>query len=153
MQARKGGIMDPGIEATLAQLTFDTNKGQAVRYATSALSAPTIDIESRLNALFALASFNFSQKRPAKSLEYLDELIRIRRSASDWEMRGLCQLQLRKRELAIESLRTAVSIDPELLPVHDILARLYADVGQASDSAHHRRHVRRLQAIFRDRRP
>ncbi len=153
MQARKGGLVDPGIEATLAQLTFDTNKGQAVRHATSALSAPTIDIESRLNALFALASFNFSQKRPAKSLEYLDELIRIRRSASDWEMRGLCQLQLRKRELAIESLRTAVSIDPELLPVHDILARLYADVGQASDSAHHRRHVRRLQAIFRDRRP
>ena len=153
MRAQEGGLVDPDIEATLAQLTFDTNKGQAVRYAASALKSPTIDIESRLNALFALASYNFSQKRPKKSLEYLDELIRIRRSASDWEMRGLCQLQLRNRELAIESLRTAVSIDPELLPVHDILSRLYADVGLSADSARHRRQVRRLQTIFRDRRP
>ena len=152
LQVHKDGLSDPDVEATLAQLLFATNPKQAVRHADTALKAPTINVESQLNALYALASHYHSQHRPGKSLEYLDQLIQIRRSASDWEMRGLCQLQQRKLPAAIESLQTAVAIDPELLPAHDLLARLFDDLGKKTESARHRRRVRRLQAIFRGRR-
>ncbi len=153
LQVHNDGLDDPDVEATLAQLLFADNKNQAVRHAAAALKNPAIGVESRLNALYALASHHHSQNRPRKSLEYLDQLIRIRRSASDWEMRGLCQLQQREFQAAIESLQTAVAIDPELLPAHDLLSRLYGDLGKKTESARHRRRVRRLQAIFRGRRP
>ena len=152
LQVHKDGLSDPDVEATLAQLLFATNPNQAVRHAEAALKNPTIKVESRLNALYALASHHHSRRRPEKSLEYLDQLIRIRRSALDWEMRGLCQLQQRKLPAAIQSLETAVTIDPELLPAHDLLARLYDDLGKKTESARHRRRIRRLQAIFRSRR-
>ena len=152
LQVRKNGLVDPDVEATLAQLLFETSKDQAVGHAAAALENPAIGIESRLNALYALASHHHSRNRPGKSLEYLEQLIRIRRSASDWEMRGMCQLQQRKYQAAIESLQTAVAINPELLPAHDILSRLYDDLGKTTESARHRRRVRRLQVIFRSRR-
>jgi len=152
LQVQKNGLGDPDVEATLAQLLFETRPDQAVRHAAAALENPAISIESRLNALFALASHHHSQNRPGKSLEYLDQLIRIRRSASDWEMRGLCQLQQREFKAAIQSLQTAVTINPELLPAHDILSRLHNDLGNKTASARHRRRVRLLQTIFRDRR-
>ena len=152
-QTHRAGLSDSDVDATLAQLLFADDTSRAIRHAASALEDPDIGVESRLNSLYALASHFHSRNRPDASLRYLDQLIQMRRSASDWELRGLCQLQQRKIQAAIASLETAVAIDPELLPAHDLLAQLYDDQGLRAQSAGHRRKVRRLREVFRSRKP
>lgn len=153
LQSQNEGLGDPDVDATLAQLLFPTRPVEAIGFARAALENPRLDIESRLNALFALASYHQRQKQPRRALEYLDELIGLRRSAADWELRALCLLQQRDIPATVQALETAIGIDPELLPARDLLARLYRDQGKPGLSDSQRRLVRRLTEQFRKRDP
>lgn len=151
MKSRNQGLRDPEVDATLAQLLFFNQPGEAVGHAKTALEDPGLSIESRLNALFALASDHQQQRRPTQALRYLDELTRLRRSAADWELRALCLLQQQDTTQALRALETAVAIDPELLPARKLLIRLYRERGNQVELAHQQELVRGLTRLLRAR--
>ena len=151
LQSQREGLADPDVDATLAQLLFPTRPVEAIGFARAALTNPQLGVESRLNALFALASYHQRQKQPRRALEYLDKLITLRRSAADWELRALCFLEQRDIPATIQALETAIGIDPELLPARNLLARLYRDQGKSDLSDQQRQLVRQLTEQFRKR--
>jgi len=149
LQSQQDGLGDPDVHATLAQLLFQKEPLRAVSYARIALEQPTLNIESRLNALFALASHHHSRKQPKQALAHLDQLTRLRRSASDWELRALCLLQQRDLTAAINALETAIGIDPNLLPARNLLAQLYKDQRQFELANTQKQILRRLAQFLR----
>jgi hypothetical protein len=151
LKSRSQGLRDPEVDATLAQLLFFNKPTEAVDYARTALKAPELSIESRLNALFALASHHQQQQRPREALRHLDELTKLRRSAADWELRALCLLQQRDTSQALRALETAVAIDPELLPARKLLIQLYREQGNRDKLANQEELVERLTRLLRAR--
>jgi tetratricopeptide (TPR) repeat protein len=149
LQSQQDGLGDPDVHATLAQLLFQKEPLRAVSHARIALEQPTLNIESRLNALFALASHHHSRKQPKQALVYLDQLTQLRRSASDWELRALCLLQQRDLTAAINALETAIGIDPNLLQARNMLAQLYMDKRQFELANTQKRILRRLAQFLR----
>jgi len=151
LQSQREGLNDPEVHATLAQLLFQKEPDQAVSHARIALKQPKLSIEPRLNALFALSSHHQSRQQPELALGYLDELIRLRRSASDWELRALCLLQKRDLPATIKALETAIGINPELLSARDLLARLYKNQQQFQRADNQKKLLRRMAERRRSR--
>ncbi|MFP6701343.1 MAG: hypothetical protein VB861_06325, partial [Planctomycetaceae bacterium] len=139
---------DPDVHATLAQLLFQNEPLRAVSHARIALEQPTLKIEPRLNALFALTNHHHSRKQPKQALVYLDQLTRLRRSSIDWELRALCLLQQRDLTATINALETAIGIDPNLLLARNLLVQLYEGQRQFELANTQKQIIRRLDQFL-----
>jgi hypothetical protein len=148
LQSQQDGLGDPDVHATLAQLLFQNEPLRAVSHARIALEQPTLKIEPRLNALFALANHHHSRKQPKQALVHLDQLTRLRRSSFDWELRALCLLQQRDLTATINALETAIGIDPNLLLARNLLVQLYEGQRQFELANTQKQIIRRLDQFL-----
>lgn len=146
---RRRGLSDGNVNGTLAQLYWETDKGEAVRRATEALTDPLLSVEGRINALFALASHHFEQQRVAEAVKFIGLLTRLRRHSADWVLLGDCELTRGDLAAASQAYAQAVTIQPNLVPVHEQLVRLYRQTGDSSRADRHQEIARRIEAVVK----
>lgn len=144
---RKQGLREGDVDGTLAQLYWGTDQLEAVICAQNALKDPTLPIEGRLNALFALASYHFEQQRVPEAISAIRELTRLRRHSADWVLLGDCEVLRGDRAAAIKAFAMAVTIQPNMVPVHEQLALLYRQAGDSSNADRHQEIARRIKAV------
>jgi tetratricopeptide (TPR) repeat protein len=141
------GLRDGEVDATLAHLAWGTDPALACRFAQTALESPLLSAESRVNALFALASNRSQNKQYEEAVRYVDELTKIRRHSADWSLLGDCRLALGDAKGAVEAFEAAVAINPNLVPIRETLCRLYQQQGNSARVAKHRRIIEKITAI------
>ncbi|MBP88323.1 MAG: hypothetical protein CMJ64_16675 [Planctomycetaceae bacterium] len=146
LQTREMGLREGNVDANLAHLLWSTNQAAANHYAAAALQSPSLSPQSRINALFAVASYRKLAGQREQAIRFATELTQIRRHPADWWLIGDCHLALGNGERAIRAYETAVAINPNLIPIHENLCRLHEEQGNATQVAKHRHLLERLEA-------
>ncbi|MBP88313.1 MAG: hypothetical protein CMJ64_16625 [Planctomycetaceae bacterium] len=147
LRTREMGLREGNVDATLAHLFWGEDPARASRFAASALESPLLSAESRVNALFALASNRRQNKQYEEAIRFVDELTKIRRHSADWSLLGDCRLALGDTRGAVEAFETAVAINPNLVPIHETLCWLYQQQGNLARVERHRHIIERISAI------
>ena len=119
----------------------------ATRFAESALDSPRLSAASRVNALYALASYRSQNRQYQEAIRFVDELTQIRRHSADWSLLGDCRLALGDARGAVEAFEKAVAINPNLVPIRETLCWLYQQQGNSARVERHRRIIERISAI------
>ena len=146
LETRGMGLREGNVDANLAQLLWNTDQAAANRYAAAALQSPSLSPQSRINALYAAASHGKLTGEYTEAIRFATELTQMRRHPADWWLIADCQLALKKPSEAIRAYEMAVSINPNLIPIHERLCRLYEEQGNATQLDKHRHLIRRLHA-------
>jgi predicted Zn-dependent protease len=103
--------------------------------------------ENRDLLLIAATSLRHLRRVP-EAMAMLDRLERLQPAFSRLHQeRGLCYVQLKDAQNAIEALLRAVNINPALPASWSMLARLYGMVGDAANAATAAEHVETLKAL------
>lgn len=134
---RSAGLRDGGLDAGLAQLSFDLKVGNALEYAESALTHADLAGQSRCDALLVRAQVLAAQGETAEAVESLRELTQLRRYVFDWLFLANYTRDLGQEQLAREALVQATRINPRQWDVHRHLAGYYREHGDADRARWH----------------
>jgi len=132
------GLVDPEVDAALAQVVLPHDPRAARDFATNALKSKSLSARSRVNSLYAIAAELSLQKRFHEASPVLEQLTRMRRNAADWMPIGAMRLASRDLPGAIKAFETAVAIDPNFVEIHKLLAQCYEQIGEDEKAAHSR---------------
>jgi hypothetical protein len=93
----------------------------------------------RSNALFLIADYYFEQRRYVEAIIALDALSGLRRHSVQWQLRAQCEQALEHEHGVVESLLTAVTINPRNPTAHRFLASHFRKLGNTSRAEWHER--------------
>jgi predicted CXXCH cytochrome family protein len=136
------GLRDAELDAALAQLCFEAKTGEAVKFATSALSYPDLAGQSRCDALFVISQDRASRGDHAGAMTALREITQLRRYGMDWLLLGDYAKALGDMPAAIEAYQTVVRITPRHPQVQQYLAEYFRRQGDADRAAFHEQRAR-----------
>ena len=137
--AVQAGLRDPVVDWALAEIA--SNEGRthaAVQLAEQVLAAEPQPTDERTEALRLVALDHFREHRFAQARGPLEELIRVRRNATDWFYFGLCVHSLGRSDQAIEALERSLEIEPAQAGSHAALAAIYTSLGDSRLAEVHR---------------
>jgi hypothetical protein len=137
--ARRVGLRDPYLEASLARLRFDLRMDGVLPHAETALKMPGLVGQDRCNALYLRADELARQGKHTDALASLRELTTLRRHPSDWLLVAECERAVGNSSAADAALETAVVINPRLWKVHEYFAEQYERQGESRRAVWHRK--------------
>ena len=123
----------------LAQSYLRQNPQRALELANQALANPELPPDARIKALFALSDSYLVLGNFQAAIPPLQELVKLRRQASDWLLLAFCQLQLQKIPEALEAAKVAAEIRPDRPNHHALLAELYGRQNETELAAKHKK--------------
>jgi Flp pilus assembly protein TadD len=140
------GLPDPETTAALAQLYWNKDSDAATVYAWRAFQTPGLSTTARVPVLFRLAVAAMQDGAFDMAGRRLEELVHLRRDASDWYFLGQCYLEQGQTERALPALKQALAIRPDRYATHVGLAEVYRRLGQMDRAQEHQDKARWLRA-------
>src|SRR5262249_21725197 len=114
-----------------------TDPDRAGAYAEEALRAPDLTPEGRARALAVLSDYRLRENDFPAAIRLLEDLVRRRRYAEDWQPLGFADLGDHRPEKAPAALRQAWPIRPTRPDVHAALAGVYGQLGEPGSARDH----------------
>ncbi len=108
------GLRDPTVDAKLARLLFEANRGSALAVAERTVGYPDVTPSDRSAALFVVGAERLRGGRPADALTAFRELVTLRRHPHDWLLTAECEKQLGHAAAAAAAVDAAARINPRL---------------------------------------
>jgi predicted CXXCH cytochrome family protein len=136
-EVKASGLQDGMVDSGLARVRYRLNLPEVAEYAEAALRDPELSAEFRCYSLFILADQYHRQGRDLEAIPLLKQLGELRRDAPQWLLRAECERAIGNQAAMEESLQAAVRIDPRLWHVHQALAEIYQNKGDAQRAAFH----------------
>jgi predicted CXXCH cytochrome family protein len=133
------GLREGPLSASIASLRFDLQLGGVVSYANDALADGELAGMDRSNALFLIADTLYREGRFQETLEVLKPLNQLRRHSVHWLRKAQCEEALQRQDEMVESLETALRINPRIAEAHRFLADYYRKKGNSSRAEWHQR--------------
>ena len=138
---------DPPVTAALSRFSQALNQPEAAaHFAAETLQSGRVDPKSRINSLTFMAHYDFENRRFAAARATIDQLLKFRRFAGDWELSGRCRLQSGDIAGAAGDFRHAIEINPFEPGVHVRLAEACEQLGDISSAKDQRSIAERLMA-------
>ncbi len=148
LQLYKDGVRDPNVAVTLAHVYLNSNMLPAARQlARQSVGEQIPGSRAYAGAAEVLAKIALREQDNREALKWFQELTRVRRVSGDHFMLGVCQLNAGNVDEAVSALEQALRIDPALLPAHEDLQRIFAEMGAGPRSRAHGRAVKALRAL------
>ena len=147
-ELRADGMIDPEVDAALARLCWRVDAARTEELARSVLQGEQATPESRVTALFTLATTLTDDGRDAEASGYLEELVRLRLYSEDWYLLSVCRLRGGDPAGALEAALWAAELSPRFPQLQEHLAELYVLSGQGPEAAEARRRAARLRECF-----
>jgi hypothetical protein len=110
--AYAAGLRDANTLAALAECYRALDPARAADFARQALATPGVTAEIKAGALRVLAEVEVMARNYAAAAAELEELVRLRRTADDWRLLGMCYLSLNQPQKGLGPLQKALEIRP-----------------------------------------
>ncbi|MEM9589428.1 MAG: cytochrome c3 family protein, partial [Planctomycetota bacterium] len=134
---RQGQNADRDGRLKLAQLALSARQSDlALQVAESILTDDVPDDIEQAVALEILARLESGRGNVAIAEEYYNQLIRRRQNANDYYSLALCRLSSDDIDGCIELAEKALSLKPDLIPAHEMLAELLSTVRPQQATRH-----------------
>jgi predicted CXXCH cytochrome family protein len=137
---RAKGLREPALDVAIARLHFTAGADDAAELAATALTAGGLDPQDRCDALFLVADGLARAGRYREAIPKLRELATLRRHSVQMLLLADCERKIGEPGY-IQTLESAVRINPRLVRVHAHLADHYRDRGDAAKADYHRKRV------------
>jgi tetratricopeptide (TPR) repeat protein len=137
-------LHDPEAAVALADLSLEKDRDLATTYARQALQAKDISAEARGSSLLILAKVAMQDRQFEVASRWLEEVVRLQRSANDWYFLGLCYLEQGQPARALPALQQSLAIRPDSSAVHARLAQAYYRLGNLRQANEHQEKARWL---------
>lgn len=131
---RARGLIDPEVDAALARLFWRVDPAKTRALAESILTHADATPESRVTALFTLATTRLDQRDASGALPLLEELVTRRLSSEDWYLLSTSRRALGDIAGAVAAAERAAELAPQFPQLHDHLASLYEQVQQPAEA-------------------
>ena len=133
------GLQDPQLLSALADLSQGTNPSVAGQLARQALESDAeLTALDRANSLGILGNSLIAAGKLDEAIPVLQRLVTIHHNPVAWLQLSQCQMSTGDTPGAIAAAEQAVKIGAHRAEVHDLLARLYQQAGQAPKARRHR---------------
>ncbi len=133
------GLQDPQLLSALADLSQATNPPIAGQLARRALESDAeLTALDRANSLGILGNSLIAAGKLDEAIPVLQRLVTIHHNPVAWLQLSQCQMSAGDTPGAIASAQQAAKIGAHRAEVHDLLARLYQQAGQAPRARRHR---------------
>lgn len=143
---RARGLNDAEVDAALARLLWGIDQQRTIQLAESVLAQPRAVPESRVTALFTLATTLIDRQDHARALPLLEELVTLRLSSEDWYLLSVCRRQSDDLSGALAAAERAAEISPQFPQLQEHVAALLDALGRTDDAAAARARARQLRA-------
>jgi hypothetical protein len=137
---RSEGLRDGALDAALARLCSDAGLEGVAALAERALASDRLEAQDRCNALFLVAEDLVRARRHKEAIPYLRELNTLRRHSQQQLLLADCE-RVVGDPAYIQTLASAVRINPRLSKVHAYLAEFYRDKGDKEKADFHKKRV------------
>ncbi len=127
--AKRDGLPDGVLEASLARLSFELERDGVGALAQGAMARTGLAGQDRCNALYLLADDLVRQGRHEQAREAVRELTRLRRHSLDWMLLARIEHSLGDLAAEEEALSQVVRINPRQWRVHQRLAERHRGRG------------------------
>jgi len=135
---REEGLRDGAVDAALARALFDAGRPESADLAESALSHEDLEAQDRCTATFLLAQGLVRQGKRAEAIPLLRRLATMQRRAAPLLMLADCE-RATGDPAYVETLESAVRINPRMWKIHEFLAEHHRDKGDKEKAAYHRK--------------
>lgn len=132
---RERGLSDPEVDAALTRLLWGVDQERTMELAEAVLDRSDASPESRVTALFTLATSLLDRKDHARAVPLLEELITLRLASEDWFLLSTCREELGDIAGAATAAQRAAEIAPQYSQLQERLAQLFNLEGRADDAA------------------
>jgi hypothetical protein len=132
------GLRDPQTLLGLADLNVKRNPESCKRYARQVLDMKDIPIALHIRALTYVGPLLAQEGDYAQAIPYLEELVRLRSFGDDWGILGQSYLRVNRPKDAVRALEHAITLQPDKLTAHALLAEAYLRLGDDQRAAEHR---------------
>jgi predicted CXXCH cytochrome family protein len=135
---RSEGLHDSALDTALARLRFDVGLDGVVPLAESALAGDLLDPQDRCNALFLVGEGLAHAGRNAEAIPKLRELVTLRRHSVQLLLLADCERAVGDPAY-VQTLESAVRINPRLWKMHAFLADHYRRQGDSEKADYHQK--------------
>ena len=136
--ALERGLQDPEVDAAMARLNWRVNPDNAADFARSALARDDASPESRVTALYVLASTLVDQGEEDAAIAYLEELVTLRLRSEDWYILSHCYESEGRTQDALRAAVKAAEIAPQYPQLQQRIAALLEASGEEQRAQEHR---------------
>lgn len=147
-EVHAAGLRHDAATAALFELLRDSDRGRAREYGQEILQSRGVGANMRTRIQLGLASFAMQEGHPAAAASLLEGLVKLRRSADDWRLLGMAQLEQDQPTQALAALQQALAIRPYRAATHQGLAEAYRRLG---DDARAREHAAKADWLAKHR--
>jgi Flp pilus assembly protein TadD len=136
-EIRSRGLRDPEIEAFFSRLHWRKNPDLCIEHAEAVLRSDLASRDARKAALYDLGSSHFDQRQYGRAFPYLQELAESERNEISWMLLAICHQKKGNLPEAERLIHKAILVSPDRADLHDYLASIYREMGQAKDADRH----------------
>lgn len=133
----QNGVNDPETLAGLAQTHLRRDPKRSIELARQSLAAIPNSTETRIKALFVLTDSLIALGDTGNAIQPLEELVSLRRQASDWYLLSVCRYRAGNIQEALVAAQRAVQIRPDRPMSQALLSELYTHVNRADLAEKH----------------
>jgi hypothetical protein len=146
-RVRAAGLREAETAVVLGEIYYYWVKDpdRASLRAREAIEAKDAPAETRALALTLLAACEMEDQHFEVARGLVEQLMRLRRSAHDRRLLGLCYLEQDEPQEALPPLREALAMRPYRPVIHEDLARVYDRLGDRKRAVEHREKARWLR--------
>jgi tetratricopeptide (TPR) repeat protein len=137
-RVRAQGLPDAEVTAALAQIYWARDPQTAFHLACEALESETLSASSRVNSLFVAGDAGLATNRLDEARKALEKLVTQRRLSEDWLLLAQCRQRGGDLPAALRDLTQAAAIAPFRPHIHEALAQLHEQMGEAAAAAKER---------------
>lgn len=132
------GIRDAEVLAALARVHWELQSEKCIEFAEAALQASGRTAATNVNALIVLGDTRLKQEKYGKAAHAFQQLTKIRRWASDWQMMGVSLMKKGNPRGAKLAFQKAVAIRRDRIDLHLLLAQAAEQSGDFETAKKHR---------------
>ncbi|MFO0999006.1 MAG: multiheme c-type cytochrome [Planctomycetaceae bacterium] len=126
---------DGDVYAAMGRMAWEQNAPEAaIRYSHLAITNPRLSDGARINSLLVAGDSHLQLNQSALAVTHLRQLTNLRNRSQDWWLLGMALYQSGDREIALDALATAVSIQPFRGDIRRTYSQMLQDQGRTKDS-------------------
>lgn len=128
------GLHDDETTSALARLSWRQAPLLTLEFAEATLEQETTRPESRITALFTLATTLIDQGRHEEALPHLEKLVQLRLYSEDWYWLSVCRARQGDVGGGAAAAERAAELSPQYPQLHEHLADLYRQNGRDDEA-------------------